>query len=460
VFDLRGVGGAHSGRLAILRQSKDNLPDIRKPVREGRGMPQSVQTIDEVSLPLAPRLLNLWGNTLARAGLTPAPFKAADLRQAAEAATGLEDRGAAARFDPLLDHLLESAASEARLTPFGRAFLRQDCVSVLSHQLLAQQLFRRHPEVLELPVARPLFIVGFFRSGTTLLQRILGGSPHARSLRTWEALRPVSERFSSRGGTEDGRIQATQRDIRTLRRFVLPKVHLLEAHAPEESLFLLRHMFSSLVQWALFGGDTYLRRLLGQDTRPVYESLRSLLQALQWQTPGGRWILKTGQHLLDLDVIAEVFPDAGFVWTHRDPTELVPSFLSTAACFRQGTNARPVDLPHLARNCLEIVDAALARAMESKVVKQGDRVLHVPYPGLVTDPIGTATRVCERFDLPVDDDTSRRMHTWSTANPQERWGRHWYDLGPFGVDAGDVSRRYAEYSSRFIATGDESGRPG
>jgi hypothetical protein len=422
-------------------------------------MQQRRRTMDEVSLPLAPRLLNLWGDTLARVGLTPKPLDAQGLRRTAEAATGLDDRGEAVRFDPLLDHLLESAASEARLTPFGRAFLQQDCVSVLSHQLLARELFRRHPEALELPVRRPLFIVGFFRSGTTLLQRILGGNHHARSLRTWESLRPISEEFSARGKGGDQRVEAAERDIRTLRRFVLPRVHLLDAHAPEESLFLLRHTFSSLVQWALFGGDSFLRRLLDQDTRPVYEYLRSLLRALQWQAPGGRWILKTGQHLLDLDVIAEVFPDAGFIWTHRDPGELVPSFLSIAACFRRGTQARPVDLPHLAENSLEVIDAALTRGMESKVVRQGERILHVPYTRLVEDPIGTATRIAERFDLPVDDDAQRRMRSWKTANPRDRWGRHRYGLEGFGLDGADVTRRYAEYTSRFLAPGGESEGP-
>jgi hypothetical protein len=381
------------------------------------------------------------------------------LRRSAETATGLRDRGEAARFDLLLDHLLESAASEVRLTRFGRAFLQKDCVSVLSNQLLAQELFRRHPQARQLDVERPLFLVGFFRSGTTLLQRILAGNHHVRSLRTWESLRPISEAFSPRGKGGDGRVEAAERDIQTLRRFVLPKVHLLDARAPEESLFLLRHTFSSLVQWALFGGDSHLRRLLDQDTRPVYEYLRSLLQALQWQAPGGPWILKTGQHLLDLDVIAEVFPDAGFVWTHRDPSELVPSFLSTVTCFRSGTHAGPLDLRRLAGSCLGMIDVALSRAMESKVVSQGDRILHVPYARLVEDPIGAATRVLERFELPLDDDAPERMRAWMTTNPQDRWGRHSYGLEPFGLEARDVSRRYSDYTSRFIATAGEYATP-
>ena len=410
-------------------------------------MKQRHWSIDDVSLPVVPRLLNLCGNTLERFGIAPKPLDAQALRREAESATGLVDRGAATRFDGMLEQLLESARTEVRLSPFGRAFLRQDCVAVLSSQLLLEELFRQHPAARQLPVRRPLFLVGFFRSGTTLLQRILGNNPNARSLRFWESLRPVSEEFSRAGVKQDSRVQAAERDIRTIRKFILPQVHSFEARAPEEDLFLLRHMFSSLIQWCQFAGESYRRRLLEQDARPTYEYLRSLLQALQWQTPGGPWILKTGQHLYNLDVIAEVFPDAGFVWTHRDPRELVPSFLSTATCIRLGAHARPVDLPRFAEAALDMIDVALARAMQSEVVRQGDRIMHLSYSRLVEDPVAVATEICERFDLAPDDDFEKRTRNWLMANGQHRQGRHIYGLEPFGLDPDQIRGRYAEYTS-------------
>lgn len=409
------------------------------------------RTIDEVSLPVVPRLLNLWGNTLKRCGVNPKALDMDDLRRAAESATGLADRGEAVRFDVALKHLLESAQTETDLSPFGRVFLRQDCVTVLSNQLLIEEFFRQHSGARRLPVQGPLFIVGFFRSGTTMLQRLLGNNHQARSLLFWESLRPGSPAFSRKGSSRDTRIADAEGDIRTINKFILPEVHAFEARAPEESLFLLRHMFSSLIQWCLFAGKGYLRRLLDQDTRPVYEYLHTLLQALQWQAPGGPWILKTGQHLLDLDVIAEVFPDARFVWPHRDPSELIPSFLSTATCIRRGTHTRPTNLTQVADDCMEIVDVAFDRAMRSEVVKRGDRILHLPYTRLVEDPVAAATEIFERFGLTLDGSVEERMRCWVETNRQHRWGRHKYELGPYGVDAHHIRERYAEYRSRFVS---------
>ena len=42
---------------------------------------------------------------------------------------------------------------------------------------------------------------------------------------------------------------------------------------------------------------------------PAYRCYRSVLQLLQWQTPGNQWILKSPHHLYHLDAPLAVFPD-------------------------------------------------------------------------------------------------------------------------------------------------------
>ena len=44
-----------------------------------------------------------------------------------------------------------------------------------------------------------------------------------------------------------------------------------------------------------------------------------LLQALQWLRGPERWVLKSPQHLEQQAALIEIFPDATFVQTHRDP---------------------------------------------------------------------------------------------------------------------------------------------
>jgi hypothetical protein len=127
--------------------------------------------------------------------------------------------------------------------------------------------------------------------------------------------------------------------------------------------------------------------------------------------------------------------------------EVVPSFLSTATCIRSGTHERPLDLARFAEDCLQIVDVAYTRAMDSDVVRRGDRILHLPYTRLVENPVAAATEVCERFGLPLDSGVAEAMRGWLGRNGQHRFGRHRYQLEPFGLDPAHVRERYAKYAS-------------
>ena len=47
-----------------------------------------------------------------------------------------------------------------------------------------------------------------------------------------------------------------------------------------------------------------------------------------FSSAGGRantWLLKTPQHIQAIDAILKVYPDAKFVYTHRDPAEMMSS---------------------------------------------------------------------------------------------------------------------------------------
>ena len=64
-----------------------------------------------------------------------------------------------------------------------------------------QSVIKHHmdnPKVSELPVTRPLLLIGLPRTGTTLLHRLLSLNPMSRTLRNWECCKPVGN--SSRHG--------------------------------------------------------------------------------------------------------------------------------------------------------------------------------------------------------------------------------------------------------------------
>ena len=72
-----------------------------------------------------------------------------------------------------------SGCSWGRWTPtrsgpgIGRLMMFGDCVRSAANRLLVHDLLRRHPEILDVPIARPVIVVGLPRSGTTHLVNLL-----------------------------------------------------------------------------------------------------------------------------------------------------------------------------------------------------------------------------------------------------------------------------------------------
>src|SRR5690606_20366908 len=119
------------------------------------------------------------------------------------------------------------------------------------------------------------------------LHRLLGALPGLRALRSWEALAPVPPSLRADEGA--GRRLRQARVAERALRYLAPDffaVHPIDAEAPEEDVLLLDAALSSTVPEATLHVPTYVRWVEESDQRPAYRWARTLLQILQWQTPG------------------------------------------------------------------------------------------------------------------------------------------------------------------------------
>jgi hypothetical protein len=103
------------------------------------------------------------------------------LMDQARAETGLDDFGPD-DFRERLDVLVHSFATEAGLAPVGRMNAYGLLLSLLKNRLLVEDTVRRHPEILDVEIARPIVICGLPRTGTTHLHNLMSADPALRSL--------------------------------------------------------------------------------------------------------------------------------------------------------------------------------------------------------------------------------------------------------------------------------------
>jgi hypothetical protein len=108
-----------------------------------------------------------------------------DIAAAAERTTGMSDFGGTAHEEGLRILVEDLNSAEAGLTGKGNYFQRSEVKSALVGRLLTQAQFNARPEHVDVPIERPIFVMGLPRTGTTALHRLLHADPRAQGLEMW-----------------------------------------------------------------------------------------------------------------------------------------------------------------------------------------------------------------------------------------------------------------------------------
>jgi hypothetical protein len=390
---------------------------------------------------------------LQKTGVARASLDEASLIATARRDSGLRDFVDESFRGPLRE-LLSSLEEEAQLHPLGRLLLRQSLVRALVNRLRLEDLCKRHPEIGELPVREPVFVLGLQRTGTTLLHRLLTCEPALRPLLSWEALNPAPFPGVVPNGGRDPRMRLAEIAERGLR-YLAPEffaIHPVEAHAPEEDVLLLDLSFMSPTADATLSVPRYSAWLRDTDQRPSYRMFRRAIQLLLWQRPG-RWLGKTPHHLENLDALLDVFPDAKIIQTHRDPVRVVASYASMMAHGRAVFSDR-VDAHEVGAQLAGRAVRAVTRAMQVRERASGKSFCDVAYPDLLADPLKEIRRIYDFLGLPLAPATEASMQGWLAANPQNKRGVHRYRLEDFGLDRAQLERSFEPYRQRFGVAGE------
>ena len=395
--------------------------------------------------PTAIRAVNAIGGVVGRAGLRPS-LKPQSLLDAAAKSTGLSDFGDDA-FRAGFDLLLASLDEEARLTTIGRVAARKRLIGLLETRLRLIEHRRRNPMVAQQEIVAPLFVLGLPRTGTTVLYGMLAADPAMRSPASWEVARP----FPPPGPTPDPkRIALMDKDFKQFLQIApgVDAIHPLGSMLPQECLALQAPEFLSYEYPTTFPVPSYWAWLREQDMRPAYEYEKRFLQHLQSGHAGDRWILKTPCHLMWLDALLQVFPDALLVHTHRNPTTVLASVSSLMTAFR-GAMSNAVDPVAVGREQLDAWTWGLQRTIDVRDTLPADRVVDVHYEDTVQDPGGTVRRVYEHFGLPMTPAVEAAVTGYLAENPRDKHGTHRYTLEEFGLDRDEVDEAFAPYRERF-----------
>lgn len=374
-------------------------------------------------------------------------IKTGDLMDQARSRTGLSDFGEESFLEPL-SRLVDSINRECQPTEVGAIAIPEMLTSQLAIRLEIEDWYARHPEIEDEQIVAPLICASMPRSGTTALGFILAEDPNTRVLRQWEAYHPCPPPETATAHT-DPRIALAQQESDAFEALIPELVKMLprSVTGPQECYIIKSYAFSAYGYDALFNVPSYVEWLVhSRDAlRTGYRYHRRVLKLLQWRTQPRRWSLRTPEHLFAMDAIDEVYPDAQFVMTHRDPVKVLPSLSSLMYEIRRAhvTNAEPE--AH-GRRQQEYWAMGIERAMAFRDRVGESRFFDISHRRQVADPAEQIPALYRKLGWEYDPSLTARIQRW-----QETYPKRANPVSPafFGLEPAELAKRYRFYSDRF-----------
>lgn len=371
-----------------------------------------------------------------------------DMIRAARNGTGLRDLGKDFQEEPL-DRLILSLDQEARLHPAGLFISRKRIINLLRVRLLAEYWFKKYPEILDMKVYPPRVIIGLQRTGTTKLHRLLTADPANRVLKSWEALNPAPFDADFRQKDKRPGIARTSEIALKLMAPGFFAIHPVEHAAPEEDILLLDAAFLSTTPEATLHVPSYAAWLEQTDQSHAYEYGSKLLRLLQWQQPGRRWVLKSPHHLEFLPLIKKYYGNPLLIWTHRDLSECIPSFLSMV-CHSRSIFSDSVRVSEVAEHWVRKTSYMLSKAMEYRQANQGKSFIDIRYDLLLNDSIKQLARIYEGSEG-ITEELKQNFIISESQNPQGKYGTHRYSPKDFGLTREELIHKNRAYHQLLIS---------
>jgi len=291
----------------------------------------------------------------------------------------------------------------------------------------------------------PLFILGHWRSGTTLLDELLVLDRQHTYPTTYQCFAPHH-------------FLVTQEYVQKWFGFVLPSRRPMDNmktgwERPQEDEFALCNLgIPSPYLWIAFPNRPrpYLEYLTMQGLSE--EQVEEWKSGLQWFLrrisfgDSRRIVLKSPTHTGRVRVLRELFPRAKFVHIVRDPYAVFPS---TVRLWDSLTRQQALQVPRFRENKEEFVfdcfERMYRRFEADRELLEAENFVEVRYEDLVADPMGEVKRIYEKLGLGDFDAARPGLEKYLEDVKDYRTNKH--ELAPELRD--EIKRRLGKYMQRY-----------
>lgn len=314
-----------------------------------------------------------------------------------------------------------------------------------SKMRLAQTALLGH-RIKDTPIPRdPVFILGHWRSGTTLLHELLSVDRRFATPTTYQCF--AANHFL-----------LTEPVITRLFWFLMPSKRPMDNmaagwHEPQEDEFALCAMGAPSPYLRMAFPNTssdFLEYLDVDQLDPPHAeqwvaTLQEFLRRLALHRVGKRIVLKSPTHTARLGLLASTFPDAKFIHMVRNPYDLVPSTvrLWNSLNLVQGLQIpQDTELEEYIYRTYECMYGAFARHRGQLT---DDRIIEVHYEDLVQDATNVVGRIYDQLEL--GDFDLVRPELEQKLDSKRNYQKNQHRLNDAMLDR--INQRWSDYFERY-----------
>ena len=291
----------------------------------------------------------------------------------------------------------------------------------------------------------PVFILGHWRSGTTLLHEYLGLDPRFASPTTYQCFAPwhflLTEGMVTRYGNW---LLPDRRPMDNMKAgWALPQEDefaLMNLGAPSPYLLLMfpNHPvpYTETLDSARFGPA---------DLQPWRRQFEWFVKALTYKTRK-QLLLKSPPHTGRIGILRQMYPDSKFIHIVRDPRKLYPSTMKLWNSLDENQALQsPTDQSMLQSFVLESL-VSMYRAFDHDRASVPDsQIIDVRYEQFIAQPVQTLENIYKHLDLgPYDSIRSN----WENKSEQERG----YQTNKLQIDPEQeamILDRWSDYARKY-----------
>ncbi|WP_372719115.1 sulfotransferase [Immundisolibacter sp.] len=360
-------------------------------------------------------------------------------------------------FVEAFEILVDDINGNAQLNRFGRFAWKGMLHTLLCNRLYMEEKLRLEPAIAKRQIASPIFVLGFPRTGSTFLHTLLACDPAARYLSAAESMR-------AQGDPRRRPLPGTLQRLNARWGFALldylapgfKTIHAEPVDGPAECGGLLLHSFATAAFLPSLNVPQYAQWLKTLDYGPTARYHRHQLCVLDALHSGSHWVLKSPAHLPMIDALIKTYPDARFVFLHRDAVKVVASFCSLVGLTR-GIYSDALDGSQIGQQTADTLGDLLRRALDARQRHDPRRFVDVQYADLVADPLGAVSGIYRQFGWTMPPAMEARVRNRVETTRNGLHTRHRYELTQFGLSRQRVQEQFDWYSKAFEIPEEKTG---